>query len=535
MTSSRNLGHMAYPVPMHIARGFGNTAATPHERSTQAALEVMEAGGNAVDGALAANAVQGVVAPETCGVGGDLFALVQGPGPGPVSCLNASGRAGSGAGAEALRDRGHSRMPIYGPETITVPGCVDGWYALAGRFGSRPLSETLAPALRLAREGFPASVELALTLERHAATLRTQPSARPLYPDGQPPAAGQRVTRPYLATTLESIISGRDAFYLDRIGSGVTGATIGAITPDDLARSQADWVEPLSLDLFGHTAWTAPPNSQGYLTLATLAIFGMLGVNTEVDHPDYWHTLIEAYRAMAWERDQILADPGGGSYPSRRLDPDRLRRRAATIDPRRAVDRPLRPSARGGTAYMCAVDRDGMAASLIQSNFHGIGSGLSAGRTGVWLHNRGAGFTLTPGHPNELAPGRRPLHTLSPTIWTRGGRLAAVLGTRGGHQQPQLLAQVAAAHFHASLDPAAAQVLPRWTIDKLNHPSSAPGVESRLDDRLIENLRARGHAITRKGPWMRDWGPVSLIRVHRGGLREAVADPRVETALALSR
>ena len=530
-----NLVPVTDPVPLRTARGFGITAVAPHELSTLAALEVMQAGGNAADGAMAANAVQGVVAPETCGIGGDLFALVHVPGTPAPACLNASGRAGSGASARALRDRGHTTMPLYGSAPVTVPGCVDGWYALAGRFGSLPLSDVLAPALRLAREGFPASSELSATWTRHAHRLRTQPSAAPMFPGGRPPLVGQRITRPYLAETLGAVISGRDSFYLEQVGAAITEATGNAITSEDLARPQADWVEPLSRNLFGLTAWTAPPNSQGYLTLATLSIFEMLEVTTDPVRPAYWHGLIEAYRSVAWERNHLLADPSRGAPGSELLDPDLLQRRAAAIRPHRAGrwERPV-PAA-GGTAYMCAVDGNGMGVSLIQSNFHGIGSGLSAGRTGVWLHNRGAGFSLTPGHRNELAPGRRPLHTLSPTIWTRGDRLALVLGTRGGHQQPQLLAQVAANHFHAGLDLADAQALPRWTIGDIGTAASEPAVEDRVDTSFADSLRDRGHDVTIADRWMADWGPVSAIRIGRHGLREAVADPRVDTALALSR
>lgn len=188
---------MTYSVPIRTARGFGITAVTPHELSTLAALEVMQSGGNAVDGAIAANAVQGVVAPETCGVGGDLFALVHVPGTMSPNCLNASGRAGSGADAAALRDRGHKTMPLYGPATITVPGCVDGWYALADRFGALPLSEVLAPAIWLATEGFPASAELSAAWTQHATRLRTQPSAPPMFPDGHRPTTGDLIDQSY--------------------------------------------------------------------------------------------------------------------------------------------------------------------------------------------------------------------------------------------------------------------------------------------------------------------------------------------------
>ena len=214
-------------IPPRTARGLKAAAVTPHELSTQAAMEIMGSGGNAVDGAIAANAVQGVVAPETCGVGGDLFVLVHVPDtPAPV-CLNASGRAGSGASAERLRDEGHLEMPLFGPTSITVPGCVDGWRAMVDRFGTRPLADLLAPALRYARDGFPASTELARSWSQNAEQLMSQLSGSSMFPGGEPPERGQRITRPMLAESLASVIDGRDAFYLDRIGSAVTAATNG--------------------------------------------------------------------------------------------------------------------------------------------------------------------------------------------------------------------------------------------------------------------------------------------------------------------
>ncbi|WP_420613884.1 gamma-glutamyltransferase family protein [Candidatus Spongiisocius sp.] len=524
---------MTHPVPVRTARGFGAAAVAPHELSTLAAIEVMEGGGNAVDGAIAANAVQGTVAPETCGIGGDLFALVHRPGLDSPACLNSSGRAGSGADASALREAGHTTMPLYGAPTVTVPGCVDGWHALTERYGALPLSEVLRPAIRLAEGGFPASRELSGAWTANAAQLLTQASAPPMFPDGRPPAVGQRISRPFLAGSLRAAAAGRDAFYLDRVGTAIPEATGNLITREDLARCQARWVAPLSAELFGRTAWTTPPNSQGYLTLATLSIFEQLDPTGDPEHPDYWHALIEAYRSMAWERDHCLYDPDTGPDLAM-LDPEKLAERANRIDPAAAGSWRRPVPAAGGTAYMCAVDGDGMGVSLIQSNFHGIGSGLSAGRTGVWLHNRGAGFNLIPGHPNEWRPGRRPLHTLSPTIWTEGNRLALILGTRGGHQQPQLLAQVGAHMHHAGLEPGVAQAVPRWIIRDINATSSVLSVESRTDQRTIDSLRTRGHGIGVEGPWEAGWGPISAIAVSAGGLREAVADPRLETALALS-
>src|SRR5690606_6496603 len=242
------------------------------------------------------------------------------------------------------------------------------------------------------------------------------------------------------ASTLERIAEeGRNAIYAGPTGKALSDAVGGAITLDDLAHSQADWVEALSVDVFGLTAWTIPPNSQGYLTLATLAILERRGLS-DLDDPLGWHWAIEAYRQAAADRDLLLADPDAMTVdPASLVSADRIEAMADRIadDSVGALSPP--PSARGGTAYMCVIDVDGLGISLIQSNFYGIGAGISVPGAGFLLHDRARGFTLSPGHPNELAPGKRPLHTLSPSLWTRNGSLAGVVGTRGGHIQPQLM------------------------------------------------------------------------------------------------
>ena len=526
---------MSYLIPPRTARGFGATAVTPHELSTLAAVGMMSSGGNAVDGAIAANAVQGVVAPETCGVGGDLFALLHTPASDTPMCLNASGRAGSGSDAQALRDFGETTMPLFGPASITVPGCVDGWYALLDRYGTMDMADVLAPALRFATEGFATSTELAGAWAQHGEQLMTQRSASPMFPGGQPPTRGQHLRRPMLAETLRSIISGRDDFYVSRIGPGVAEATNGWITADDLSRDQAEWVDPLGLEVFDRVAWTVPPNSQGYLTLATLGIFELLDPPTDSRDPAFTHALVEAYRSVVWERDELVADPETAPLPpSDLVAAKRLESSANQIDPDRAGTWADPTPAPGGTAYLCVVDAAGLGVSLIQSNFHGIGSGLSAADTGVWLHNRGGGFNLRPGHANELAPGRRPLHTLSPTIWTRNGDLELVLGTRGGHRQPQLLAQLAAHLFHAGLDLSEAQTHPRWMIGELKASTSHVVVEDRMAADVKRGLTERGHELSESGDWMGEWGPISAIALDSTGRREAAADPRVDTTLALA-
>jgi len=291
-----------------------------------------------------------------------------------------------------------------------------------------------------------------------------------------------------------------------------------------LARSQADWVEPLGLNVFGHTAWTVPPNSQGYLLLAAARVLELSGGPV-----DSIHHQIEAYLAVAASRHALLAGEPPVA-PQDLVAPERLAALAEAISPDRAAQwegwRPLP----GGTEYHCVVDRNGMAVSFIQSNYHGIGSGIGAGTAGFFLHDRGAGFTLEDGHPNQLAPGRRPAHTLSPSIWTRDGRLSGVLGTRGGDAQPQFLLRVAAAAFGQGADPAVAQGLGRWNVRGFDPDADTDiRLEPSLAGAVADGLTARGHRVTVMADAQPGWGPVSLIRVDESGLRTGAPYPRVDT------
>ncbi len=514
--------------------GRGAVAVTPHHEATAAALGVMRAGGTAADAVIAANAVLGMVLPTTCGIGGDLFAIVHRPGMERPDVLNASGRGGSGLSADALRDAGHEEMPTYATPSVTVPGCVDGWEALSARYGTLPLTELLADAITLGRGGFGASVELSAELGLLVAALSDQPSAAALYPGGDVPAPGATLKRPDLAATLQGIAErGRAALYEGPVADAISAATGGILSKEDLAANTADWVDPIGLEVFGLHGWTVPPNSQGYLTLAACWLMQALDPPADPGDPRFHHAAIEAYRAVAWERDDLVADPDHAPWdPARLLDPARLGERLNGIDPDRATTWPRPLSAPGGTAYFCAVDRDGMAVSCIQSNFAGIGSRLSAGPTGVFLQNRGAGFSLRPGHPNEAAPGKRPLHTLSPTLWTKGGEAALVLGARGGHQQPQYLTQMAAAMLLARLDPAAAQALPRWHIEDTGAAEpSVVSVEAGMSEDVVTGLAAAGHTIAPGPEAAVGWGPVSVVSIE-AGIRRGAADPRVSTAAA---
>jgi gamma-glutamyltranspeptidase/glutathione hydrolase len=519
-------------VPSQVT-GYADTAVTPHNLATEVAMEIMALDGNAVDAMVAANAVLGVVAPETCGVGGDLFALILSPDRPTPMALNASGRAGSGSDADALWSTGLRRLPDFHRQTVTVPGCVDGWEALLQRCGSLDMAQVLAPAIRLAEEGFPASAELSAALARRSGELAPQPSSRFLYPSGAPPQPGERLIRPDLAETLRTISEGgRAAFYQGKPGEEISRSVAGNITPEDLGGRQADWVEPVAAQVFGLTGWTVPPNSQGYLTLASTKVFELLSPPDDPSDPAWWHLMIESFRAAAQDRDEVVADPRHAPLSNEELMSEaRWRERARSIS-RSARARFGTPQAvPGGTAFMCAVDGKGLGVSLIQSNYMGLGSGIAAGATGFFLHNRGAGFDLRPGHPNRLAPGKRPLHTLSPTLWTDRGRLAALLGTRGGYQQPQLLLQAAALLFKAGWSPARTQAHPRWALTA----GSTVEVESLTAPEVVGRLRSLGHTVHVAAEPRPGWGPVSLITVDETGLRTAAADPRVATAAAAAR
>jgi gamma-glutamyltranspeptidase/glutathione hydrolase len=420
---------------------------------------------------------------------------------------------------------------------------VDGWTALAGRFGARPLGETLETAIGLAREGFEVSDELAGGLKRLEPTIGQRPSAAEFYPEGRPPRIGERIVRRRYADSLQRIASeGRDGFYRGSIARAVVTATGGILGDDDLASNRPDWVEPLGIDVFGMRAWTVPPNSQGYVTLAASWMVERLAPPADPDDPRFHHAVIEAYRAAAWDRDRLAGDPdASGIDPVTLLSPERLAERLGRISPVRAAPWPPAASDPGGTAYLCVVDRAGMGVSLIQSNFTGIGSGIPAGETGIWLHNRGAGFSLRPGDPNEAAPGKRPLHTLAPTLWTSGGDLRMLLGTRGGHQQPQYLTQVVSLLHVAGLDPGSAQASPRWSMD-FEGEAGTPGedafsgsavvVEARMPEQIVAGLVGRGHRVSLGPDLPPGWGPVSVITLDAAGTRLAAADPRVSTAAA---
>ncbi len=507
--------------------------ASPHHLSTEAGIQILERGGNAVDAAIAVVAAQGVVAPETCGLGGDLFALVHQPEWDRPLALNASGRSGSGADLDILTTSGHKSVPADDPHTVTIPGCVDGLVELSKRLGSLPLAGCVAPAIGLAADGYEVSREQAGAFGRQAPRYRDNPAVSDFYPGGSPVEIGDHVSRPALAATLRMIASGgRKAFYEGPPGEDIANA-VGLITAEDLSRLQAEWVEPIGTQVFGLAAWTVPPNSQGYLGPATLRIFERLNPPNDAEDPLWWHLLIESYRSVAWERNDLVADPDHLALPANLLlDDARLERAAATVSPDTAGIWPMATSSPASTAYMCVSDRNGMTVSVIQSNYRGTGSRFGAERSGFLLQDRGMGFNLIPGHANALGPGKRPLHTLSPTLWTSGETPVWALGTRGGAVQPQLVAQLAATAIGQGMALEEAQSRPRWTVPHFGpNASSRVELEPGVHQSVKAGLAKRGHQLEEHGESRPGWGPMSLIHVD-GHRRSTARDPRVETTAA---
>ena len=494
--------------------------------ASEAGVAMLRAGGDAADAAVAAGAVLAVTSQHQCGVGGDLFALVH-EGAGPPAALNASGRAGSGADPDRLRAEGHRQMPQAGDiRSAPVPGCVDGWVAINERYGRLPLREVLGPAQRYASEGF----AMTATQAGIAGTVADLPGGEAY---AAALAAGGLLRQPGLARLLREIAEGgRAAFYEGEFGRGLLELGAGEYTADDLRRSQADWVDPLSVDAWGHRLWTVPPNSQGYLTLAASWIAAGLDLPHDPQDPAWAHLTIEAARQAAYDRIAVLHEGADGHAL---LSPDRLAPRQAAIDPGRAA--PLGVPARAGdTVFLCAVDDRRMGVSLIQSHGGSFGTRLAVPGMGVFVHRRGIGFSLAPGHPAEYGPGRRPPHTLSPAlVTTPEDRLAAVVGTMGGDSQPQVVLQLLVRLLHAQQSPAEAIAAGRWSLSAGESGLAFDTWDRGGDVNVIveghapagwdRGLAARGHRVVRLGDFAHDFGHAQVITVREDHLAGA-SDPR---------
>jgi len=467
---------MALPLaPFGPRAGLRGMVAAADQLAASAGIEALANGGSAADAAVAAGAVMAVVGPHLCGLGGDALAMVSAPGAPPAALL-AIGRAGAGSDAARLRAEGHRAMPLRGDvRSVQVPGAVDGWLALHERHGRLPLDVVLAPAIELAEEGFAASVMLALASH----LVHEVPGAGELCPGG-PLAVGQRVRVPGVGRTLRAIArDGRDGFYGGEFGRGLLELGRGHFAPEDLTGNLAEWRTPLRQIAWDHELWTVPAPSQGYLTLAGAAVAESVGLGTDPDDPLWAHLLVEAWRAVGHDRPAVLFDgaDGAGLLAAARLSAAAERvaaDRAAPADVARGegtVGPGVARVADGDTTHLCALDADGLGVSLTQSNALDFGSHLVEPATGIFLHNRGVGFSLVEGHPAEVGPGRRPPHTLSPMLVTGlDGALTHLVGAMGGDAQPQIIGQLLARLLRSTQDPATAITAARLVLD-----APAPG------------------------------------------------------------
>jgi gamma-glutamyltranspeptidase/glutathione hydrolase len=427
-------------------------ACTSQPLATQAAIDILKQGGSAVDAAIAANAVLGLVEPMSCGIGGDLFAIVWDPKTGKLHGLNGSGRSPRALTLAMLKTnlvdgKALEKIPERGVLSLSVPGCVDGWFALHERFGRLPMRTVLAPALRYARQGFPVSEIIAHDWENAAAKVQTQPGFAAVYlPAGRPPVKGQVFRNPGLATLLDRLASGgRDAFY-----QGETAQTIGRflqahggyLAADDFSAHRSEWVEPVSTNYRGYDVWELPPNTQGIAALQMLNILEGFDLRQagfgSVEHA---HLFLEAKKLAFEDRAKYYADPAFGKIPLQELiaKPYAARRRQL-IDRRRAAaayDFGNPRLNQGDTIYLTTADETGSMVSLIQSVYLGFGSGVTPEGLGFALQNRGALFNLQEGEFNSYAPGKRPFQTIIPAFITREGRPWVSFGVMGGQMQPQ--------------------------------------------------------------------------------------------------
>jgi gamma-glutamyltranspeptidase len=527
-------------LPLHrpITLARRGMVVAPHYLAAAAGLDLLKSGGNAIDAAIAASAMLQVVYPFVCGLGGDVFMIIYDARSGKLHGLNGSGRSAQAATIERYRDLGYTTMPVLGIHTVTIPGCVDGWNEAEQRFGRLGLAQVLAPAISYAEEGF------ALGPDLHAALTRM--SIRPgvhrswhthFLPDNTVPPVGAIVRFPTLAQTLRTIAKeGAKTFYRGALAEQIAAFFVregGLITQDDLAVHRSEWVTPLSIPFANLSIYELPPNTQGITALQMLGILDQLPLGDSPLAPETVHMAVEAKKLAFADRDAYLTDPAHMRVdPVALIDPDYLAQRRAFIDPARAQPSVAPGSFTGDTVYLCAADGDGNVVSLIQSNYKGFGSGVVVDGTGIVLQNRGSYFSLDPTAANALAPGKRTLHTLIPSIALRDGRPAMVFGTMGGDGQPQIHLQVYTAVAHFGLNIQEAIEMPRWIHGAIDGKESLQ-MEGRFPLATVNILRQLGHVVYEQGMWQQGMGYAQGIVFDTStGVMQGGADPRAESIAA---
>lgn len=425
-------------------------AATSQPLATQAAIDILQKGGNAIDAAIAANAVLGVVEPTGCGIGGDLFAIIWSSEKQKLYGLNASGRSPRSLKMDYFKKNGYQFIPATGPLPVSVPGCVDGWYEMHELFGRIPMRDILQPAINYARNGFPVTEVIAFYLESNVRALSDFPNIKETYmPKGKVPAKGEIFKNPNLANTLEKIAKGgRNEFYRGSIAKTIDAfmkANGGFLSYDDLSRHSSEWIQPVKSSYRGYDIWELPPNGQGIATIQILNILeGFDIARMGFGSAQYIHTFTEAKKLAFEDRAKYYADLRFSKVPVTQLISKKYAaERRKLINPSRAAR--IVNSGKieaGNTIYLTVADRFGNMVSLIQSNYRGMGSGMCPTGLGFILQDRGEMFSLDPGHANAYAPGKRPFHTIIPGFITKNGKPWISFGVMGGDMQPQGHAQI---------------------------------------------------------------------------------------------
>ena len=509
--------------------------ATSQPLAAQAGLDILKRGGNAFDAAVAAAAVGNVVEPASAGIGGDLFVIAWLASEKRLIALNASGRAPSGATPQHFSRRGFAdRMPMYGIDTVTVPGVVDGWDVLLHRAGTMDLATVLEPAVQIAERGFAVSERIRNDWLGGAEVLAHDAHSSSVYlPRGAPPGPSAVFRNPDLAHTLRILQQhGREAFYEGEIAEAIvarSSALGGTASLADLAATRATWETPLCTRYHGHDIYEMPPSTQGFAVLQMMNIleacqekFGVSLTELGPRNPQYWHLLVEAKKLAYADLHAHNADPGFADVPTARLiSKDYAAQLCARIDPRRAAPAAPLPVATGGTIYLCSADRSGNMVSFIYSIYEAFGTGITVPGYGFVLNNRGALFSLNPRSPNLIAPGKRPFHTLLPGFVMREGQPLLAFGLMGGSQQAQGHAQILVDVIDLQTNLQAASDAARF-----NHSQETQvlALESQLHALVASQLQAMGHAVeTANGESM---GGFQGIRLHPAGVYAAASDHR---------
>jgi gamma-glutamyltranspeptidase/glutathione hydrolase len=514
----KGVSKMDWRFPYHSQRMpvlARNTVAASQPLAAQAGLDVLRKGGNAVDAALAAAITLTVVEPTGTGIGGDLFAVLW-------DGKKLHGINGSGRSPRAWNDgrfRGLTKMPDLGWDTVTVPGAVRAWADLSERFGRLPFKALFVDAVRYAEEGFLVTPRVAEIWAEAPSRYRAfSEFGKTFLPDGKAPRAGERFKCRELAQTLAELADTKGKnLYEGRLAERIAAfakSTGGAITEEDLASHRSEWVEPLSVSFAGADVHELPPNGQGIAALIALGILRHLRV--EETHPDGAkgiHLQVEAMRQAFRVCFEHLGDP-----VAMRIDPEALIEEGAlgsmakAVSMERASGQPPVVPAGGGTVYLAAADRNGMMVSLIQSNYFGFGSGIVVPETGIALHNRGCGFNTIEGHPNCVAGGKRPFHTIIPGFVMREGRPLMAFGVMGAHMQPQGHVQMLVRILCHGMNPQAASDAPRWHL----FADGSLGLEEGFDESIRDELRRKGHRIIPMTPRQVFGGAQAILAVEGG-------------------